>query len=85
MQLPPLDNRQIATILASLRMWQRETDWEVRVQDDIASNEGTLEPLNDEEIDHLYQVVNFGMGDDAIFKTRRWYNPSKEHASDCAR
>ncbi len=53
-----MNERQLATTLAALRQWQRETDWELRCQDDIASNLGKFEPLNDDEIDELCEVLN---------------------------
>lgn len=53
-----MNERQLGTTLAALRLWQRETDWEVRCQDDIASDAGRFEPLNDEEIGELCEALN---------------------------
>lgn len=51
-------DRELGTVLAALRHWQRETDWELRWQDDIASKVGEIEPLNDHEIDELCERLN---------------------------
>ena len=53
-----MKERETGTVLAALRRWQRETDWEVRWQDDIASDIGRLEPLDDREIDELCEQLN---------------------------
>jgi hypothetical protein len=50
--------RELGTVPAALRYWQRETDCEVRWQDDIASNIGRFEPLDDGEIDELCERLN---------------------------
>lgn len=55
-----LDNRQLATILAALRYWQRNMPVDARLEDDIASNGGQVTPLADEEIDEICEAVNFG-------------------------
>ncbi len=54
-----MNERQLGTALAALRLWQRQTDREARSEDDIASNGGRLEPLSDEEIDELCEALNF--------------------------
>lgn len=46
-------DRQLATILAALRYWQREGLMSAGFEQDVATNEGTLEPLSAEEIDEL--------------------------------
>jgi hypothetical protein len=61
-----LNERQLGTALAALRMWQRETDWELRCQDDTASSVGQFEPLNDDEIDKLCEMLNAGQGQPRI-------------------
>ncbi len=48
--------------MAALRQWQRETDWELRCQDDIASSLGNFEPLDDDEIDKLCEMLNTSQG-----------------------
>ena len=58
-----MNERQLGTSLAALRVWQRETDWELRCQDDIASNLGHFEPLDDDEIDQLCEALNIGKGE----------------------
>jgi hypothetical protein len=55
-----MDSRQLATILAALRYWQRDMPPEARIEDDIASDGRTLVPLTDEEIDELCEALNFG-------------------------
>lgn len=54
--VPPedVDDRELATILAALRFWQRHG--EPRQQ--IATNAGTLAPLGDAEIDALCERLN---------------------------
>lgn len=52
--------RQLATILAALRYWQREGLMSSGHEHDIASDNDTLEPLNREEIDALCESLNFG-------------------------
>lgn len=52
--MPKLDARQLGTILAALRYWQRGYNW----GDDemaIATDCGTLLPLDHGEIDELVQ------------------------------
>lgn len=59
MRLTP---EELATILAALRYWQRvghgagvmPREW------DIATNDGTVEPLSVDEIDSLCEKLNFG-------------------------
>ncbi len=57
-----MNERQVGTALAALRLWQRQTDGEARREDDIASNGGRVEPLSDEEIDELCEALNFQRG-----------------------
>lgn len=47
-----LDARQLATVLAALRLWQR-TDWPPADLCDIATDGAEMEPLSVEEIDEL--------------------------------
>jgi hypothetical protein len=54
-----VNERQLGTTLAALRLWQRQTDREARHEDDIASDGGRIEPLNDDEIDELCETLNF--------------------------
>ncbi len=53
-----MNERQLGTTLAALRMWQRETDRDLRWQDEIASNSGDFAPLKDNEIDELCEALN---------------------------
>ena len=53
-----MKERELGTALAALRRWQRETDREQRRQDDIATNMGKVDPLNDHEIDELCERLN---------------------------
>lgn len=53
-----LTDRELATVLAALRLWQSqdgETNSELNA---IASNEGQCEPLTEEEIDDLCERLN---------------------------
>ena len=50
--------RELGTVLAALRRWQRETDRDLRGQDDIATNMGKVDPLIDHEIDELCERLN---------------------------
>ncbi len=53
----PLNNREVATVLAALRHWQRVTNPRLELEE-IASDGGTLEPLSVEEIDDLCERIN---------------------------
>ena len=55
-----MNERQLGPTLAALRHWQRDTDWELRAQNDIATNFGDFEPLNEQEIDGLCEMLNIG-------------------------
>ena len=57
-----VDNRELATILAALRLWQ-EQDAPPARQLDIATDCGDLDPLRAEEIDALCESIN---GDDEL-------------------
>ena len=53
----PLDDRELATILAALRFWQRwakpdGTEW------DIATDRGHLKAMTPEEVDDLCERIN---------------------------
>lgn len=52
-------NRETATILAALRFWQREGVGFDYSEDDIASNGGEFDSLDEAEIDALCERVNF--------------------------
>lgn len=64
--MPDLDKRELGTVLAALRFWQRSTDHHDRWHDEIAScsPEGStscddgVSPLADEEIDALCERLN---------------------------
>lgn len=53
-----LTDRQLATVLAALRYWQRTSMVRDTAEDDIATNGGELEPLIDSEIDDLCEALN---------------------------
>lgn len=53
-----LDSRQLATILAALRYWQREGFMSSGHEMDIATDGGILRPLNGAEIDLLCERLN---------------------------
>ena len=48
-----LDERHVATILEALRQYQRTGQ-----PGDIASDDGRLEPLDDNEVDDLCEALN---------------------------
>jgi hypothetical protein len=55
-----MNTRQLATILAALRYWQRQ-GLQLDVPElDIATNAGAVDPLSTAEIDELTQQINFG-------------------------
>lgn len=53
-----VDSRQLATILAALRYWQRVSASPDCAEVDIADNSGTLTPLSPGEIDSLCVRIN---------------------------
>lgn len=53
-----MDRRQLGTVLAALRHWQRGTTVLDRTCDPIASDESSFAPLNDAEIDRLCEGLN---------------------------
>ena len=55
----PLDARELGTVLAALRYWQREGLMNGGHEQDIATNGGEVEPLNADEIDALCERLNF--------------------------
>jgi len=52
--------RELATILAALRYWQREGWASSGAEIDISTDGGTLEPLSRAEIDALCERLNLG-------------------------
>lgn len=50
--------REVATILAALRMWQDNPYGISRVESDIATDGGTLAPLTNDEIDDLCERIS---------------------------
>ena len=53
-----LDERQLGTVLAALRYWQRKGLASGGDEHDIASDFGGLVPLNETEIDALCEDIN---------------------------
>jgi len=53
-----LTDRELATVLAALRYWQREGLFSCGHEIDIASNGDTLEPLTARDIDALCERLN---------------------------
>lgn len=53
-----LDDRELATILAALRFWQRRSFGQGWAESEIATEGGTLCPLNTPEIDDLCERLN---------------------------
>lgn len=57
-----LNPRELGTVLAALRFWQRLGDRHGGPELAIATDEGNLASLSDEEIDGLCERINLGMG-----------------------
>jgi hypothetical protein len=55
-----VSERELATILAALRLWQREGHRLGDCEDEIATDGQTLDRLTDTEIDLLCERLNFG-------------------------
>jgi hypothetical protein len=55
-----LTARELATVLAALRHWQKALPESAEVYEDIATDDGRLEPLTVDEIDELCMRLNFG-------------------------
>jgi hypothetical protein len=53
-----LDDRELATVLAALRYWQREGQRSSGYEHHIANRGDTLRPLNNVEIDALCERIN---------------------------
>ena len=53
-----LTARELATILAALRYWQKDLPESAEVLADIATDGGRLEPLTVDEIDELCMSLN---------------------------
>jgi hypothetical protein len=53
-----LNDRELATILAALRLWQATDSADTEEQNDIATNGGNLDAMSNEEIDILCETVN---------------------------
>jgi hypothetical protein len=56
-----LSDRELATVLASLRWWQSHMEAWGRMpldHEEIATNLGEIDPLNAEEIDELCERIN---------------------------
>jgi hypothetical protein len=58
-----LDSRELATVLAALRFWQRKGLDLGGMEQEIASDGGELTPLTDDEIDDLCRKLNGGEDD----------------------
>ena len=54
-----LTERELATVLAALRYWQREGFMSCGHEHAIASNGGEIEPLTGAEVDDLCERLNF--------------------------
>lgn len=55
-----LSDRELATILAALRLWQRHGQTDADPSDDVASDSGRHKVLCSAEIDRLCERLNFG-------------------------
>lgn len=54
-----IDHRQLSTVLAALRFWQREGAMSGGHEQDIADDGGTIEQLTPDEIDTLCEEINY--------------------------
>lgn len=63
-----LNERELATVLAALRLFQRTDSAHSGPENDIASNGGAIEPLSNAEIDDLCERLNVrpGIDDDQL-------------------
>jgi hypothetical protein len=52
------NTRELATVLAALRLWQQTANRHEDPLWNIATDEGTLEPLDEDEIDALCEQLN---------------------------
>jgi hypothetical protein len=57
-QLTEREERELATVLAALRHWQRVLPESAEAYEDIATDGGRLEPLSVAEIDKLCMRLN---------------------------
>lgn len=55
-----LDDRELGTVLAALRLWQQTTGCHGRDVMEIATDGGTFEELGVDEIDDLCERINTG-------------------------
>ena len=55
-----MNQRELKTVLAALRYWQREGRFSGGHEQDIATNGGASEPLDGDEIDALCERLNCG-------------------------
>jgi hypothetical protein len=62
-----LNDRQLATVLAALRAYQRTPRQSSDIHD-VATNGGELSPLDDVEIDELCESLNFGTDDTGLLR-----------------
>lgn len=53
-----LNDRELATVLAALRYWQREGQMSSGHEHDIATDGDSLEALSNAEIDALCEALN---------------------------
>jgi hypothetical protein len=55
-----IESRELATVLAALRYWQREGIHSGGHEQDIAADGDTIKPLTADEIDALCERLNYG-------------------------
>ena len=53
-----LNARELATVLAALRLWQETVNRHEEPMWEIATDDGMIEPLSDDEIDELCERLN---------------------------
>ena len=71
------DKREIGTILAALRVWQRTFSTRHLAEYDIATNGGTLKPLAASEVDALCERINCGPADTEFPTGELFFDKSK--------
>ncbi len=54
----PLDQRELATVLAALRYWQKMEAYRPLELEAIATDSESFAPLNGDEIDRLCERIN---------------------------
>lgn len=62
-----LTEHELATVLAALRYWQRNSKKSATPEWDIATSAGEFDPLTDGQIDTLCERLNLGTAKEPVF------------------